>query len=159
MLAVPPKASPKAVAARQTTRALRELLIGYRSLLEDDLREQGLTLPQLRLLHAVAEQAELSSAAIARRCQITPQTLQAMLERAVREGWIVRQTSQRNHRILTATLTAKGRRLLARGEALAAEIESRVWHGISLATLEEANTTLSRGIANLNTELAGRAKS
>lgn len=146
-------ASAKAAAARRTTRALRELLLNFRSLMEDALREEGLTLAQLRLLHAVSEQTEGSAASIARLCQITPQTLQAMLERAVREGWIVRGTSERNHRIVTAALTSKGRELLARGEAMRMEIETKLWRGVSLQDLEQINDLLERGNANLRAEL------
>ena len=50
----------------------------------------------------------MSGATIARTCQVTPQTLQAMLTRAEREGWITRDISEVNHRILTASLTRKG---------------------------------------------------
>ena len=56
----------KARLARQCSKSLREVLVGYRALLEDALREEGLTLPQLRLLSATGEQ-ELKGMAIARR--------------------------------------------------------------------------------------------
>ena len=115
----------KAKLARRCTKSLRDLLLGYRSLLEDALRGEGLTLPQLRLLHAIKEQGSVSGASIARTCQVTPQTLQAMLPRAEREGWITRDISQRNHRIVTASLTRKGEMALASGVAAAAEIEEK----------------------------------
>ena len=115
----------KAKLARRCTKSLRELLLGYRSLLEDALRGEGLTLPQLRLLHAIDEQEGVSGATIARTCQVTPQTLQAMLTRAEREGWITRDISEVNHRILTASLTRKGEMALASGMAAAAEIEEQ----------------------------------
>ncbi len=152
-------ATSKARLARETTRAVRELLMGFRVLLEDQLREEGLTLPQLRLLKVVAEQSEVSAATIARLCQITPQTLQAMLERAVREGWITRSVPRSNHRILTAQLTDKGRHLLARGEAQAAAIESTIWRGVSARALQNVNSELSRGLNNLRTELAAHEAS
>ena len=149
-------ATPKARLARETTRTLRELLNGFRALLEDQLREEGLTLPQLRLLKAVAQQGEVSAAAIARLCQITPQTLQGMLERAVREDWITRSVSERNHRMLTAQLTRKGQHLLERGEAQAAAIEAAIWRGVSRQTLEQMNRELNRGLENLRGELAAK---
>jgi DNA-binding MarR family transcriptional regulator len=149
-------ATAKARLARETTHAVRELLVGYKALLESSLREEGLTLPQLRLLHAVAERQEVSAAAIARLCLITPQTLQAMLERAVREGWITRSVPRSNHRILTAQLTAKGRALLARVEAQAAAIEAVIWRGVSTERLKQVNREFSRGVDNLRSELAAR---
>jgi DNA-binding MarR family transcriptional regulator len=148
------QSSPKAVAIRRTTLGIRELMNGFKSLLGDALREEGLTLPQLRLLKVISDQQfEISSAAIARICQITPQTLQTMLERAVREGWIVRGTSARNQRIITASLTPKGEALRKRGELVAAEIERTLWSGVSRKAIERMNETLSSGVANLHAEV------
>jgi DNA-binding MarR family transcriptional regulator len=144
----------KAKLARQCTQSLRELLVGYRSLLEDVLRSEGLTLPQLRLLKAIQEHGDVSGATIARTCQVTPQTLQAMLTRAEREQWITRGMLESNHRILTASLTRKGETALARGLAAAAEIEEMIWTGVSADTLHQLNATLEHAIANLHNEVA-----
>ncbi|HEY4357143.1 MAG TPA: MarR family transcriptional regulator [Acidobacteriaceae bacterium] len=147
------KPTAKAAAIRRTTLGVREYLNGYRALLEDVLRQEGLTLPQLRMLKAVADQStEVSSAAIARFCQITPQTLQTMLERAVREGWVVRGTSERNHRIITASLTPKGEALRERGLDVAAELEQMLWKGVSRKAIEGMNDVLDRSLANLHAE-------
>jgi MarR family transcriptional regulator, organic hydroperoxide resistance regulator len=139
--------------ARHCTQSLRDVLIGYRGLLEDALRDEGLTLPQLRLLHAIHEQSGVSGATIARTCHVTPQTLQAMLTRAVREKWIVRGASERNHRIITASLTRKGEEILAFGLAQATEIEAKLWAGISAIDLEQTNAILDRVILNLQDAL------
>lgn len=143
----------KAKFARQCTKSLRDLLLGYRSLLEDALREEGLTLPQLRLLHAIHERSGVSGATIARTCQVTPQTLQGMLTRAEREGWITRDVSAANHRILTPSLTKKGEAALARGQEAAAEIEEKIWNGVSANALERMMITLEHGVANANHEI------
>ncbi len=144
----------KAKLARRCSQSLRELLMGYRARLEDALRVEGLTLPQLRLLNAIKEQEGVSGATIARTCQVTPQTLQAMLTRAEREGWITRDISEVNHRILTASLTRNGEMALASGLATAAEIEEKIWTGVSASTLDQLNVTLEHGIANLRGETA-----
>jgi DNA-binding MarR family transcriptional regulator len=133
------------------TYALRDLLLAYKAALEESLRPYGLTLPQLRLLHAVAEKSQVSSAAIARECHVTPQTLQAMMTRAVREGWLLREKSERNQRILTASLTPRGRKLLERGEQFARAIEQLIWKDVPLKTLTSVTEMLQRG-----TENAGR---
>jgi DNA-binding MarR family transcriptional regulator len=141
------KGTGKAATARELTHAVRDLLLAYKATLEDALRPQGLSLPQLRVLHAVSEQNELSAAAIARQCHVTPQTLQAMLTRAVREGWIVRGTTQKNHRILTASLTPKGISLLEIGQQAAQEIEARMWSAIPRKTLKNVIEVLHQGAA------------
>ena len=145
----------KAKLARRCTKSLRELLVGYRSLLEDALRGEGLTLAQLRLLSAIQEQHDVSGATIARSCQVTPQTLQAMLTRAEREGWITREISASNHRIVTAALTKKGEAALERGAAAAADIEEKIWTGVSAGVLDRLNSTLQHGIANLHGDPEG----
>ena len=129
---------------------MRHLLLGYRSLMEDGLREAGLTLPQLRLLRAVEQKTGVSAAALARMCHVTPQTMQAVLTRAVRERWIVRGRSDRNERIVTASLTRQGRSVLERGMRMAARIEEELWRGIPVADLKRLNALLEAGVANLD---------
>jgi DNA-binding MarR family transcriptional regulator len=148
--------SEKVKTARHCRESLREIVLGYRSLLEGALREEGVTLPQLRLLRAVEDHGDVSAATIARLCQVTPQTLQGMLARAVREKWIVRGASQRNQRIVTTSLTRKGAGVLARGLAMAERIEIKIWAGVSIADLEETNAILDRGVINLHAELEGQ---
>ena len=144
-----PKAQRKAVEARTCTLQMRRLTVGYRSLLEDMLRGEGLTLPQLRLLRAVKEQTDVSAAALARTCVVTPQTLQAVLGRAVQAQWIVRGKSAKNERYVTATLTPLGESILETGVAMAARIEERIWMDVGLSDLKRLNDTLQAGIANL----------
>lgn len=144
----------KAKLARQCTQSLRELLVGYRSRLEDVLRSEGLTLPQLRLLKAIREHGNVSGATIARMCQVTPQTLQVMLTRAEREAWIKRGMLESNHRVLTAALTTKGEAVLACGLAAVADIEEKIWTGVSVDRLHHFNATLEHGLANLHNEPA-----
>jgi DNA-binding MarR family transcriptional regulator len=143
------KEERRAAEARGCSSNMRQLMNGYRALLEDSLRADGLTLPQLRLLKAVQQQADVSAAALARMCMVTPQTLQAMLVRAVQAKWVVRGKSEKNERFVTATLTPLGEALLGRGVEMAARIEERIWRGVGLSELRELNETLLAGIANL----------
>ena len=135
---------------RRCSENLRRLLTGFKSLLEHNLREESLTLPQLRLLKAVQQQTGVSSATLARTCMITPQTMQSILTRAEREGWIIRAKSSRNERILTASLTPLGEQVLERGIQMAARIEEQLWKSVSLSDLEELNETLEMGVGRLN---------
>lgn len=145
-----PKPERRAIEARKCSENIRHLTIGFRALLEDELRDKGLTLPQLRLLKAVQQQTDVSAAALARTCIVTPQTLQSVLGRAVKAKWIVRGKSKTNDRFLTATLTPLGEAALLQGMALAAGIEQRVWAGVGLSDLKRLNETLQSGIANLD---------
>ena len=113
---------------------------GYRALLEDALREEGLTLPQLSLLKAIEEQSGASAAALARTCYVTPQTMQVDPDPRRRgRKWIVRGRSVGNDRILTASLTQLGEAVLERGSQMAARIEETLWRGVGSATLQQLN--------------------
>ena len=129
---------------------MRDLLGAYRVRFEDELRGTGVTLPQLRLLKAVEQQTEASAAAIARLCQVTPQTLHAMLARAVREGWIVRGSSHRNHRFVTAALTSQGKAILEHGTGLKERLDAELWRGVPASAMRAMRETLEAGLANLH---------
>lgn len=136
--------------ARRCTEAIRDLLLGYRDRMEDELRGIGVTLPQLRMLKAIDQQKEqVSAATIARLCHITPQTLQTMLARATREGWITRGSSENNGRFVTAALTPRGQAILRQGIATAERTEQEIWRGVTLDSMQSLRKTLESGLANL----------
>jgi len=144
-----PKEERRALEARSCSENMRELTIGFRAQLEEALRAEGLTLPQLRLLKAVKEQADVSAAALARRCMVTPQTLQLVLGRAVQAQWLVRGKSEKNERIVTATLTPLGESVLQTGMGMVSRIEERIWRDVGLSDLKQVNETLRAAIASL----------
>jgi len=150
---IPAKRSRRVSEQRRCSENLGRMVKGYRALLEDALRDQGVTLPQLKLLKAIKEQSGVSAAALARTCSVTPQTMQSILTRAVREQWIVRGKSVGNNRILTASLTPRGEAMLERGSQMSARIEEILWRGIGNSTLQQLNQILEAGIANLEQEL------
>jgi DNA-binding MarR family transcriptional regulator len=150
---IQPKPSRKLSEERRCSQNLGRVVKGYRALLEDALREEGLTLPQLHLLKAIEAQAGASAAALARTCHVTPQTMQSVLTRAVREQWIVRGKSVGNNRIVTASLTPLGKAVLERGSQMSARIEEILWRGVGRSTLQQLNTILEAGIVNLEEEL------
>jgi DNA-binding MarR family transcriptional regulator len=143
------KEERRAAEARTCTENMRQLTIGFRSLVEDALRDESLTVPQLRLLKAVKQQTDVSAAALARTCMVTPQTMQAVLERAVQAKWIVRGKSKKNERFVTATLTALGESVLQQGMAMVVRIEGQIWAGVGLSELKQMNETLRAGIAQI----------
>src|SRR5579875_2960779 len=125
----------KKAEARRCTEALRDLFQAFRARFEEELRGTGVTLPQLRMLKMIEQERDSSSAAIARACHVTPQTLHAMLGRAVREGWIVRGSTDRNHRFVTASLTPAGQRIVGIGEALRERMQAELWRDATAAEI------------------------
>ncbi len=140
----------KTAEARRCKEAMRDLVLGYRAEVEEAMRPAGITLPQLRALHAIAElQSDVSAATIARQCHVTPQTLGSILTRATREGWIVRGSSQRNGRIITARLTPTGEAMLGRAMEAVAAVDECIWRGVPLHEMESMRATIEKGLRNL----------
>lgn len=146
------KEERRAAELRALSQNMRQLVIGFKATFEDQLREFGLTLPQMRLLKAVEEQADVSSAELARRCHVTPQTLQGMLTRATQAKWIVRGKSARSARFVTATLTPAGEKLVQTGMDAAAKLEATIWGDAGLSDLKRVNELLMVAIEKLGAE-------
>ena len=143
------KADDRRSEQKQLSVGMKRLLTGYRTLLEADLEQEGITLAQLRMLNALGEQKEMSAAELARKCFITPQSMQAVVTRAERAGWIAREASSGNRRVLTATLTRSGRAALHRGLALSERIEQHLWGKAKSSELRAMNKTLESALGRL----------
>ena len=154
-----PAGGPRVAAARQLRDSVRVFTFGFRDWLEESMRPQGMTLPQLRMLFAVRYGSDASSAKIARLCQVTPQTLQAMLQRAVREGWLVRRAAKHNARILVSALTPKGEALLQQAVAATTEFEAQVWRDASVAELQAMNAAFLKAAQRIEQMEAAAAPS
>ncbi len=143
----------RAEQVRELSLGMKRLLTGVKLLLEDALEDEGVTLAQLKMLSTLKDQPEISAAELARNLFITPQSMQAIVTRAEEVGWIVRQPSPANRRILTAKLTAKGARVLDRGSALYEEMAGEIWGGAAVTDLKAMNATLAGAIARLQPKL------
>lgn len=143
------KTELRAKEVRAASENMRRLILGVRSLLEAELRSEGMSLAQLRVLKAVDQNKGVSSAELARACLVTPQSMQSLLTRAVREGWLTRSHTAKNDRILTASLTPLGRDLLRRGMEVLSRTEQRVWNSTRLSDLKELNRLLAGALEQL----------
>ncbi len=144
-----PTSGRKSAAAKQLRDNIRLFTFGFRDWLEESMRPQGMTVAQLRMLFAVRHESDASSARIARLCQVTPQTMQAMLQRAVREGWLVRRPATQNGRILISALTTKGEALLQKAIDAAAAFELQVWRDASTAELQAMNAAFANALKRI----------
>src|SRR5580698_3220874 len=94
-------------------------LLGFRSLLDEELQPMGITMAQLRLLRAVEDSPGTSGAKLADICSVTPQTGQQLMIRLEANGWITREKNPANERVLLARLTKKGEKVLLQARAVA----------------------------------------
>jgi DNA-binding MarR family transcriptional regulator len=92
----------------------------------------GLTTLQFTTLSVLSRHgAPLSTSQLARRAFMTPQSMSEVIHALERKGLIKRDPHPNHRRTLPATLTAKGRRVLATCEEAVSEFEDSMLDGFS----------------------------
>lgn len=94
------------------------------------LREEGMTTPQYAALSVLEEEAGLSGAALARRCFVTPQTINQILKKLESAGMVERRPHPEHGRVLSAYLTKKGAEGVSRAHGAVEAIEERMLAGL-----------------------------
>jgi len=94
--------------------------------MDNALREVGLTTPQYAALSAIEETPGLSGNRLARRCFVTPQTMNLILANLESAGLIVRHPHPEYGRILQAYLTPIGESRLGESHHKIVAIEERM---------------------------------
>lgn len=109
-------------------------------------REQadGLTVPQYRLLSAVAKSPAAHSGELAEGLGVSAPTTTRMLSALERAGIVRRDPADGDRRAITVALTAKGRRLLERKEAVISERRRALYESLSQSERRQVNRALRR---------------
>jgi DNA-binding MarR family transcriptional regulator len=94
------------------------------------LRGVGLTTPQYAALSVLEEEAGLSGAALARRCFVTPQTMNQILMNLQGSEMVERRPHPEHGRVLSVYLTRKGAELVALAHGEVEAIEERMLAGL-----------------------------
>ena len=97
--------------------------------LDAALQGLPLTTAQYAALSALETTTNLSNAALARACFVTPQTMIEILQGLESAGFVVRQRHPAHGRILQTALTERGRSVLTGAHAAAAAVEARMLSG------------------------------
>jgi DNA-binding MarR family transcriptional regulator len=98
-----------------------------RSRLEAALSAKRITGIQYTVLSVIADRKGVSSAELARRFFVTPQTMNELIGVLQRRGLILRKEDPANRRILRMRLTAAGRRVLTACDEIADAVESEIF--------------------------------
>ena len=119
------------------------------------LRDEGMTTPQYAALSVLEEEAGLSGAALARRCFVTPQTMNQILKKLESAGMVERRPHPEHGRVLSAYLTKKGAKHVFRAHETVEAIEERMLAGLGrkkrarlLGTLRGCVTSLEKSAEN-----------
>ncbi|MDX6381334.1 MAG: hypothetical protein QOI57_2358 [Rubrobacteraceae bacterium] len=95
------------------------------------LRDVGLTTPQYAALSVLGDEPGLSGAELARRCFVTPQTMNAIVVNLEAAGLLLRRSHPEHGRVLQAYLTAAGEELVSRAHEMVEAIETRMLAGLN----------------------------
>jgi DNA-binding MarR family transcriptional regulator len=105
-----------------------------RHAINERVREHGLTTLQYTTLSVLGRRrGGLSNAQLARRSYMTPQSMSEVIEALERAELIERAPHPNHRRVLPATLTAKGRRVLARCDDAVAAMEEEMMRDLGSA--------------------------
>lgn len=106
--------------------ALKRAQQSLRQTMDDSLRPLGLTTPQYAALTVVEEAPGGSGAELARRCFVTPQTMNEIVRGLLDRKLLVRGGSPRNSRDIPLSLSPKGRSLLNEAHQIVDGVEERM---------------------------------
>jgi DNA-binding MarR family transcriptional regulator len=135
---------------RRAARLLKRVMMHFRSEMDEKLQPFGVTKAQIQLLWAIRNAPGSSGAHLSRLCEVTPQTMQGLIQKTEESGWIVRGKDRVNERIVTASLTPAGERLLVTAESVVKTIEAQLWDGIPAQALEALSGVLEKCLENIS---------
>lgn len=109
---------------------LKRVQHALRSEMDGALRGIGMTTPQYAALAVLGGEAGLSGAELARRCFVTPQTMNGILANLEAAGFVERRQHPEHGRMLPAYLTGDGEAAVSRAHARVEEVEDRMLDGL-----------------------------
>jgi DNA-binding MarR family transcriptional regulator len=112
---------------------LRRTQHAVRTRLDADLAATGLTTPQYMVLAELERAGKLSASDLAREFGMTAPTVNVLVKALEACGLLRRRPHPGHGRILSASLTPAGRRVLKRGRTLACNIENRLLSDLTAA--------------------------
>jgi DNA-binding MarR family transcriptional regulator len=139
-----------AVLSPRVVYLVKRLELAVRARLDQICREYGVTTAQYTALSVVRVRPGISSAQLAVRSFITPQSAHQTVSELERSGFIDRIPDESNRRILRSHLTAKGLSLLESCDGAVDELEHQMFEGFEDLEQSQVRDLLSRCIRNLS---------
>jgi MarR family transcriptional regulator, organic hydroperoxide resistance regulator len=120
-----PRSTPLAERTGPTVHAVFRLSRMHKTIIGGLLRELGLAPGQELLLLQLWDRDRCSQADLVARLGLDPSTVTKMLQRLERDGWVGREPSPRDRRVMVVTLTPAGRGLQDAVTVLWSELEAQ----------------------------------
>jgi DNA-binding MarR family transcriptional regulator len=134
-------------AYRRTFYLVKRLETEAGNALDVALQDYDITSGQYLILSLVSREGGRSSAELARRAFVTPQSMNEVIGALEAKGYIKRTENPENRRILQVSLTREGRRLLDRCEKSVDVAEAAFHSVLTPKKLAEFRATLERLLA------------
>jgi DNA-binding MarR family transcriptional regulator len=110
--------------------------------LDEVVRNAGVTTTEYVTLSVLRDRDGLSSAQLARWAFVTPQAMNLVVSALEDRGFVRRRPDPRHRRILRASVTAKGLRVLERCDEAMDVIEADMLRGLEPETIEVVRQAL-----------------
>jgi DNA-binding MarR family transcriptional regulator len=133
---------------RHATKLMKRILTHFKTAMDEELRPYGITSAVVRMLWMIRCAPGSSGAQLSRMCDVTPQTAQALIQKAADNGWIVRGKDRVNERIVTAALTDAGEELLETVDGIVRRIEAKFWKDVPEDAVESTIAVLEQCLHN-----------
>ena len=114
----------------RTGYVLKKVQAALRAAMDEQLRPLGIATPQYSVLSVLDEVPGLSGAEVARRCFVTPQTMNELIVHLEQRGYLIRHRDQ-GARIIHLTLTPMGVTLTRQAHSQVGQVESRMLQYLS----------------------------
>lgn len=134
-------------AYRRTFYLVKRLETEAQNALDVALQDYDITAGQYLILSLVSREGGRSSAELARRAFVTPQSMNEVIGALESKGYIKRTEDPDNRRILQVSLTAQGRRLHDKCEKSVDGAEANFHRSLSPKKLAEFRATMERLLA------------
>ncbi|HVC24508.1 MAG TPA: MarR family transcriptional regulator [Acidimicrobiales bacterium] len=129
---------------------VKRLEAAVRAHLDVICREHDVTTMQYVALSVLRVHPGMSSAQLASRSFVSPQSANQMVAALERAGLIEREPRERNRRVLEISLTDKGIAMLDACEVAVDEFEERMLRGLGEPAMRSCRQTMNACIRNLS---------
>jgi DNA-binding MarR family transcriptional regulator len=136
-------------AAPRLTYLIKRVEMAERARMEESLRPYGISLHQYTALSLLERRGGLSSAQLARRHFVTPQAMNQLVATLEDDGLIERQPDPVNRRILRASLTKRGQKVLRACHTAVDDLEKRMLAALTPTQGRELRRSLERTLTTL----------
>ncbi len=127
-----------------------------RRAINERVSRHGLTVLQYTTLSVLGRRGQLSNAQLARRAYMSPQAMSEVIEALETKGLIRREAHPNHRRVYPATLTARGRKVLAACDDDVDELESEMLADLSTDERVRLRAGLISAVRSLHAGLPER---